>query len=292
MIEEFLSSWSLFHDSYLVGWLALVLLSMVGVIVVARDQIFIGAAVSQASTLGIAVAIWLGSLPVFADVEWMHEQVESLHSSWLLAVSAVLFSILAALLTSKRATRGETTHESTTGWVFLVSASLSVLLVYRSPHGMEEVQNLMASGIIGATSDEVWLFVGLVALVGGFLLVVRRRALLVLMDEEMARSLGIRTGAWNVGFACLLGLTVGFSLRCVGMLYTFGSLVLPCLAARNLCRRSLPMLVVGPLVGLITGVASFVLANHWDQPPGQLTVALLCAVVAVTTLWKRLVSWP
>ena len=87
MIEDFLNSWSLFQDSYLVGWLVLVLLAIVGVIVVARDQIFIGAAVSQASTLGIALAMWISSQPMFHDVEWMHSEVEWLHSSLLLAAS-------------------------------------------------------------------------------------------------------------------------------------------------------------------------------------------------------------
>ena len=52
MIQEFVASWPLFHNTYLVGWLIALLLALVGVLVVARDQIFIGAAVSQASTWG------------------------------------------------------------------------------------------------------------------------------------------------------------------------------------------------------------------------------------------------
>jgi ABC-type Mn2+/Zn2+ transport system permease subunit len=70
--------------------------------------------------------------------------------------------------------------------------------------------------------------------------------------------------------------------------YTFGGLVLPCIAARHLCRRVLPMLIVGPILGLATGVVAFVLANHWNQPPGQMTVALLCLVVAGSSLARRL----
>ena len=60
--ESFLASWRLFRYSYLVGWLVGLLLSLVGVIVVARDQVFIGAAVSQASTLGIALALCASSV--------------------------------------------------------------------------------------------------------------------------------------------------------------------------------------------------------------------------------------
>ncbi len=59
MIESFLASWDLFRDTYLVGWLLAVLLSLLGVFVVARDQVFLGAAVTQASTLGVALALAL-----------------------------------------------------------------------------------------------------------------------------------------------------------------------------------------------------------------------------------------
>ena len=62
MITRFLASWALFSHAYITAWLIGILLSLVGVLVVARDQIFLGAAVAQAATLGIAVAMVLGDL--------------------------------------------------------------------------------------------------------------------------------------------------------------------------------------------------------------------------------------
>lgn len=290
-LREFAASWALFGDSYLVGWLVLVLLSMVGVIVVARDQIFIGAAVSQASALGIAFALWLSSLPSLQGLKWLEAVGESPHDSPFVAAVAVLFSVAAALVTSRAELGGSTTHESLTGWVFLACASLSVLLVYKTPHGMEEIERLLSPELIGATRREVWLFAGLCIGVGLLLLVVRRRALLVLTDEEMAAALGIRIWAWNLGFSVLLGLTLGLAIRCVGILYAFAGLVLPCLAARNLCKRLLPMLVVGPVLGLGCGAVSFVLAHSVDQPLVPVAVAILSAVAAGTwvfrILWRK-----
>jgi ABC-type Mn2+/Zn2+ transport system permease subunit len=280
MIESFLNSWELFQRTYLAGWLLAVLLSMVGVLVVARDQIFIGAAVSQASTLGIVAAMWVASLGPFHELHWMESQA-------FLSVCAVAASVVAALLTSGRREAGRESHESTTGWVFLLCASFSVLLASRSAHGLEEVQRLLSSSLIGASWGDVTMFAGLTLAVGAFLLVFRRRALLVLTDEEMARAAGIHTSVWNHGFSCLLGLTVGLALRTAGMLYTFGCLVLPCLAARNLCRRSFPVLILGPILGLAASVSSFVLANHYDQPPGQMAVAVLCVLVAITSVLRK-----
>ena len=71
MIESFLASWDLFHLTYLAGWLIALLLSLVGVFVVARDQIFIGIAISQASTLGIAIGMGVGSWMDLHDAAWL-----------------------------------------------------------------------------------------------------------------------------------------------------------------------------------------------------------------------------
>ena len=45
MITTFLESWDLFYLTYLTGWAIAAGLGLAGIIVVARDQIFLGAAV-------------------------------------------------------------------------------------------------------------------------------------------------------------------------------------------------------------------------------------------------------
>ena len=51
MIRSFLDTWFLFGHTWVVGWLVATLLSVVGVVVVARNQVFVGAAVAQSATL-------------------------------------------------------------------------------------------------------------------------------------------------------------------------------------------------------------------------------------------------
>ena len=148
MIQEFVASWPLFHNTYLVGWLIGLLLALVGVLVVARDQIFIGAAVSQASTLGIALALGLGSWTATEALEWLHADA-------FLSAMAVVFSVLAALLTARGEAAAQESHEAVTGWVFLLSASGAILIVSHSPHGLDEIHRLLSSSIIGATQRNV-----------------------------------------------------------------------------------------------------------------------------------------
>jgi ABC-type Mn2+/Zn2+ transport system permease subunit len=279
MIGAFLSSWHLFHTTYLVGWLVALLLSLVGVLVVARDQLFLGAAVSEASTLGIALALGLGVRLAGAENTWVE-------SDGFLSTMAVIFSVAAALVTGRGGEINRESREAITGWVFLVSASVSVLFVAHSPHGLEEIQRLLSSSIIGASNFDVALYAGAAAATAIFIGVFRRRLILLTMDAPMAGAVGMNTSAWNTTTSVILGLAVGLAIRTSGMLYTFGCLTLPALAAKNICREVEPMWLVAPLVALLTGTAGFVIANYYDFPPAQMTVALLATVVAGAWVYR------
>jgi ABC-type Mn2+/Zn2+ transport system permease subunit len=289
VIRSFVISWRLFHDSYYVGWFVGLMLSLVGVVVVARDQVFIGAAVSQASTLGIALAL------CFSGVFPLHQEGGLLpHSAtWLCCDSfqvtmAVVFSVLAALITSRADRSKRESHEAITGWVFLISASLSVLVVAHSPHGLEEVNRIHSSSIIGATAADVALFGVFLLLTILLLACTGRRLLLFVMDPSMAAAVGMNVGRWAMFESIWLGLVVGLSIRTTGMLFTFGSLVLPPLVAKNVCREVRPMFFVAPVVALITNTVGFVLANGYDFPPAQMNVAILCLLLLLVWGFRRL----
>jgi ABC-type Mn2+/Zn2+ transport system permease subunit len=269
MIQSFLSSWTLFYQSYLTGWLISLLLSIIGVLVVARDQIFIGAAVSQASTLGIALTMW-------ASVVFPLEQFSWFQSDVFLSAMAVIFSILAASITGRGGETGKESHEAITGWVFLISGSLSILIVSHSPHGLEEIHRLLSSSIIGATTADIWAFSLLTFLTVFLILFFYRKILLFTLDPSMASAIGMKMRIWSLTTSAWLGLAVGLSIRTSGMLYTFGCLILPALVAKNLCREVRHMFFVAPAVAIGTGIIGFLLANHYDYPPGQMTIALFC----------------
>lgn len=283
MIESFIGSWELFHQTYLTGWLIALLLSLVGVVVVARDQIFIGMAISQASTLGIALGLGAGSWLDVPPLTW-------LDSDGFLSATAVLFAVLAAFLTAWRSDMGGESHEAITGWVFLGSASLSILLVAHSPHGLDEIQRLLSSSLIGATGDDVWIFAGLVTSTILALAIANRRLLLFTLDPPMAAAVGMRVTWWATGIAIWLGLVIGLAMRVSGILYTSGLLVLPALVAKNLCGEVRTIFLISPLIALSVGAMGFVLANHYDLPPAQTTVALLSGGLLLGWLYRRYVA--
>ena len=278
MIQDFAASWHLFHNSYLAGWLIGLLLALIGVLVVARNQIFIGVAVSQASTLGIASTMWLGA----------SELLFGFTAESLSPVMAVAFSVIAALITVSREEESKETPEAITGWVFLFAASGSILIVSHSPLGLEEIYRLLSSSIIGAATIDVLIFAAFLFLTVIFVGISHQRLLLFSLDPAMAAAVGMNLRLWGLITSAWLGLAVGLAIRTSGMLYTFGCLVLPALVAKSLCREVRTMFVVAPLVSLLSGVLGFILANHYDFPPAQMTVALLCLCLGLAWVWRGL----
>lgn len=259
MITQFLQSWPMFQASYLTALLAGFVLSLLGVVVVARGQVFLAAAISQAAALGAALALLVQGLQP--------------------AVSSVGFGLLAALFAGgiRPDRRG---REEAVAWVFLCAASLTVLLVAREAMGMKQVQALLASSLIGASGTDVAVFAALAGVVGAGAFLFRARLVLLLSDPTMASAVGVRVRGWLAGLAIALGLAAGLGIRSTGLLFTFGCLALPALIARNLCRRTDAMFVVAPGVGVAGVAVGLVLAHGYDYPPGQVVVTLLGAGLA------------
>jgi ABC-type Mn2+/Zn2+ transport system permease subunit len=246
MISEFIASWELFGPSYLTALAGGVLLSLIGVLVVARDQVFLAAAVSQSSMLGVATSLLLG---------WANP-----------ALLAVGCSVGAALFINHRRERGGSTNQETTGWVFLLA---------KQPFSVKEVQALTASTMIGSTGGEAGLFLafGAALALGAFIL--RDRLVLWLSDPVMAAAVGMRLGLWAAGLAVVLGLAAGLMLRSTGLLFTFGCLVLPALAAKSLAREIRSLFWLAPVIAAAGVLAGLVLSHFYDYPPGQVIVVVL-----------------
>ncbi|MCZ7643910.1 MAG: metal ABC transporter permease [Planctomycetota bacterium] len=293
MFTEFLEAWTLFGDAWLTGWLLAAGLGACGVLLAARDQVFLGAAVAQATALGLAAALALGGLAAAGASETQdphaHPHAHGMSGEpderFALALAAA-FGVGGAWLTTLGGRKES--REALTAWVFLASSAGAVLLLAHGPHGLEEVKRLHASTLLAATgADLAWsaLFaLGSAALLAGGW----RKLLLLTVDPEMAAAAGLNVARWNALMLAWLGLGLALSIRCAGTLYAFGCLALPALAARQLCRELGAMLAVAPLLALGAAGAGFMLAHRFDLPPAHATVGLLAACLPAACLARRL----
>jgi ABC-type Mn2+/Zn2+ transport system permease subunit len=277
MISDFLASWPLFQNTYLSSWFLSVLLALVGVALVTRDQMFLGAAIAQASTLGISLHFWLAGVSAIVIATAM-----SLPGAR--AVMAFGCAVIAALATARPSRES---REAVAAWLFLGCGSVALLLVAQSPHGRAEVEQLLTRSILGASAGEVWTLA--VATFALLILAMRheRPLRLLLMDPAFALAVGMPMRRWTIGVAIIMGGAVGLALPIAGLTYTFCGLVLPPLIARRLVRELRTLLWAAPVIALASSIASSVLAHALDWPPAHTLVLLQSALLATCWLLVR-----
>ncbi|MFO1052527.1 MAG: iron chelate uptake ABC transporter family permease subunit [Planctomycetota bacterium] len=265
--DDFVASFALFGQSYLTGLGAAMLLALVGVFALARRQSFLGVVVAQASTLGIAVVLALGT--AFAE----HHD---LHGTPLAA--GILFAVVTALLAGRRAAGA--TDEAVGVWVYVTASALAVLLLAHGPHGLEEIQRLTFSTLIGADEHDLIQIGVLLAAALALTLGFGRSSLLCAVDPAFAGAIGLRVGLRNAVLSVALGLCIAVAIHTTGTLFSIASLTLPPLAARRLARTMLGTLALAPLLAGCATLVGFVLANGYDYPLGQVAAAVEALVVA------------
>lgn len=270
-MSVFIDSFGLFWETYLTAILASFVLASLGVLAVTRGQIFVSAAIAQASLLGIGIALSFG---------W-----ESY------SLSAIVISVLAALFVGRKVDLHNNKPDEKTAWVFLLSASLSVLLLTNLPNGMRQLQSLSSSSILSAT---VWdlVFFGILFLLCILFLVTRlNHLILYVSDVVMAAAVGMNISLWAFGVSCATGVACGLSIQSGGLLFTFGSMILPALSARNIVGEIRWLFILSPILASFGTFLGLFFSASNDLPPGQTAVFVHSIILVLSWLGRELKFW-
>jgi ABC-type Mn2+/Zn2+ transport system permease subunit len=271
-------SW-LFAQAWLTGVLLAALLPLLGVVLLLRQQVFLGAAIAQSANLGIAVALAAG-LGTAAGAGHRLEAAAPL-------LSGLLFSAATCAFAMRALSAGESSHEARAAFVFLFASSAALLLLSGSPHGSHEVQRLMLSSLLGANALDVVVSALLLAATVAAALLWPRRVLLWATDPASARAYGYRVGAIDVAAGAWIGGAIGFAIHGTGMPFTFGCTVLPVLFAREVATSLRAVLVLAPLVGAAAFALAWWIGDRLDLPPGQCVVVVLALLAAMARAVRR-----
>jgi zinc/manganese transport system permease protein len=242
------------------------LLVYLGLHVVQRGIIFIDIAMAQMASLGICIAVLAGFEP-----EDLMAYVIGLAVT---LVGAAIFSF-----TGKRAS--QVPQEAIIGIAYVVAAAAAVLLLSRSPHGNEEIRNMLVGDITVVSATEVWKCFAVFAVVGAVHFVLRKRFLLISFERDVAYERGLRVRWWDFLFYATFGLVVTIFVRVAGVLLVFSYLIAPAVCAVTLVRSISKRLLFGWFISLLGGIAGLYLSFWWDLPSGA---AIVCTFGALLVL--------
>jgi zinc/manganese transport system permease protein len=221
-----------------------------GIQVLNRGIVFIDIAIAQIAGVGVIGADFFG---------WEAEGIA-------VQISALGAALLGALLLTWTEKRWPQIQEAIIGTVFVLAATLSVLLLASNPHGGEYLKDLLVGQILWVGRTQITVVAILTAVVLG-------------------AWFGIGRGRLGrVGFYLLFGLSVTASVQMVGVYLVFSSLIIPALASRNATRLRL---VKAYAVGALGYLFGLIASTMFDLPTGAIIVWSMAVVGIVFASLER-----
>jgi ABC-type Mn2+/Zn2+ transport system permease subunit len=271
----------LLRNSVYISLLVGLVCPLVGVYLVVRRMIFMGIALPQVSSCGVAFAFALQGWGLLPHV---HDSAEE-HALALLG--SVVFTLLAILVLTLLERRGRGTVEGRLGVLYVLAGAWSILLLVKNPFGEHGMLDRLKGEVIAVSGPELCLTAGVFLAVVLPIFLFHKEFLLVSFDPEMAVTLKKNLRAWDGFLFSLVGLTVAISVLNVGPLVAFGFLVVPPLIAHQISRTMKQFMVLASLIGGVSSVIGFALAYRWDLPVGATDVALLGILLMITFSVKK-----
>ena len=239
-----------------------VLCSALGTYVVLRRLSFIGDGLAHASFAGIVIA-YLRGANFYAG--------------------AAVATVVTALAIGFVNRRGRVSLDTAIGVLFTAAFALGIFLMSRSTRATVDLSNYLFGNILGVSSSDVEVVVGVglgIAVVVGALW---RPLLYTSFDPVVAEAAGIR--AWFIDYALLviLALTIIISVQLVGIVLVAALLVTPAAAAGQLTERFVPMMLLSCAFGIVSAIGGLYASYELHASSGA-TIVLLATLIFFAAL--------
>lgn len=259
----------LWRDPLIAASLGALLCALVGVFVVLKRAAFVGAAVSQASSLGVVLAL-LAPHAVGLRVPPL--------------LSGILVGAASAGLFALSGRRGRLGVDASIALAYVVAGAGALLLGTLLTHEYEQVHALLFGDAVAAPWEEILALAACLVVVALFVGANFPKLVFASFDPETARAMGLRVGRLNAILYFLLGLSIAVSTRALGALTVFALTVIPAAGGLLACRRFPGVIAWALGAALVAAVGGYYLSFVWELPTGATIVATLAATLAVGAL--------
>jgi len=250
--------------AFAAGAIVGVLAPTVGFFLVQREMSLIGDGIGHVAFAGVAAGYLLGVSPV-----------------WTALAAALVGAAAIEWLRARRRAAGD----QALAIVFYTGIAGGVVLISAAGALNANLFSYLFGSILTVTRGDLALIavIGLGTLTAvAFLL---RSLVAVSLDEEGARVAGLPVAALNALISMLAALTIGVSMRIVGILLIAALMVLPVAAAERVAWSLRSTMALSAAIGLASALIGLTVSYYGDLPPGGTIVltgtALFLAASAI-----------
>jgi zinc transport system permease protein len=262
-LGEFWEARDIWRDPLLASVMAGALLGFLGVYVVLRRTVFVSAALTQLSTLGLIAALLVE--------ERMGVEVE--HPAVQLAV-ALGFSVAGALVLGTMEAGRRLPTEAGVGVAWVVAGALVILGANRLIHAAHDLNSMVFGNAVAVPFVDVVVLAAVTLVSVVVHTVFQKEIVFVSFDRETAQAMGLDARLWTGLLFFTIGLAIPVSARALGALPVFAFLTIPAVAALLVTSRLRPAFALATALGLLAAGGGYVLSWFWQIPTGPTMVAL------------------
>lgn len=251
--------------AFMAGAVVGVLAPVVGFFLVQRQMSLIGDGIGHVAFAGVALGYLIGVSPV-----------------WTALLAAVVGAVAIEWLRSRRKAAGD----QALAIVFYTGIAGGVVLISAAGALNANLFSYLFGSILTVTRTDLTR-IALLGLGSLLLIAVLLRSLLaVAIDEEGARVSGLPVPILNGAVSMLAALTIGISMRIVGILLIAALMVLPVIAAQRVAWSLRSTMALSILVGLSSVLAGLTISYYGNLPPGGTIVLTATGFFLVATLFE------
>ena len=283
---DFWAGRELWREPLLAGVLAAALLSYLGVFVVLRRMVFVSAALSEISGVGVAAAFYVGAV---AGIDpHMHGTIPLLlEPVWF----SLVFACAAAALFSFRPGHRKLATETIVGLGYIVASAL-VLAILNSPRIAQEahaVGDILFGNAVIVPRSQIYALAaaGAVAVLAHVLFF--KELLFVSYDPETALVQGVGVTRYEILLNLIIAIVISVATRAVGALPVFAFTVVPAAAALMLTENIRATMPLSIAFGVVAAAVGYYVSWVEQLPTGatMVVVASVFLLPGLVRLAKR-----
>lgn len=255
---------NIFFFPFLACVLLILIHSYFGIHILERGIIFVDLSLVQLIGVGIAFSLLFG------------------HGTTDRYLFSIIFAVLGALVLSFSRQIGKFTNiEAFIGVLYIFSFAASILILDRTPHGLEEFKTILNGNIIWVGQKDVAQAFALYIAIGIFHYIFRKRFFALSAD-------GTGGFLWEFLFFLSFAMVLVKSVQMAGILQVFSFLIIPALIGKLFTDKPVKILLLGWFLGLLSTLFGLTASYKWDLPTAPLIVASLSIMFFLSLIAKAI----
>jgi len=243
--------WDFMHRALVAAALVGLSAPAIGIFLVQRRLSLMGDGIGHVAFTGVAAGFFFDLLPL---------------------VTAIIAAVLGAIAIELMRERGRTQGDVALAVVFYGGIAGGALLMGLSGTSNSNTLTYLFGALLTVREADIIAALVISMCILAITTFLRRILFAVSYDEEVARVAGIPLRTMNIVIAVAAAITIGVTMRVVGILLVSGMLVLPVAAVQQITHSFNSTFIGSLLLGLTVSVGGLVTSYYVDAPPGATIV--------------------